>query len=190
MSTKSYSRRSFLTLAGAAAAAFAGLALAGCGSSSSDSASDSDDSGSSATGAASMTEDEIRAQWASFPSDPVNLYDAVPTSEEEMPTISVEELHDLMESGEQYALVDVNSSVMYADGHIDTALNYPWSASGFTQDPELPRGVKMVFYCVCQAEEDSMHMGFSAVNGYAYRNIFLLKGGTPAWEAAGYQLVK
>lgn len=189
MSTTSYSRRSFLTLAGAAAAAFAGLALAGCGSSGS---SDSGDSGSagSTVGKASMTEDEIRAEWATFPSDPVNLYDTVPTSEEEMPTISVEELHDLMESGEPYALVDVNSSVMYADGHIDTALNYPWSASGFTQDPELPRGVKMVFYCVCQAEEDSMHMGFSAVNGYAYRNIFLLKGGTPAWQAAGYQLVK
>ena len=178
----SIDRRFFLALAGTAAvAAFAGLALAGCSSG---------DSGGSTVGKASKTEDEIRAEWATFPSDPVNLYDTVPTSEEEMPTISVEELHDLMESGEPYALVDVNSSVMYADGHIDTALNYPWSASGFTQDPELPRGVKMVFYCVCQAEEDSMHMGFSAVNGYAYRNIFLLKGGTPAWQAAGYQLVK
>lgn len=186
MAIRSISRRDFVAAAGLAAVG-AMAALTGCGGSGSGS-----DSGSNAGSSAKQgrTEEEIRAEWASFPTTPLKLYDEAPASEEEMPTITPQELMELMESGEQYALVDVNSPSMYKDGHIDGAVNLPWDINGFKQDPELPRGVKMVFYCVCAAEEDSMHMGYSAVKDYAYRNIVLLKGGTPAWQEAGGELVK
>lgn len=189
MAISSLTRRSFLVLSGAAAVSLAGFSLTGCGSEGdNDKASATDVDANVST--ASKTQDEIKAEWTSFPAEPLKLYEDVPASEAEMPTVSVEELHDLMESGDPYVLVDVNSAVMYEDGHIDTAVSYPWSPQGFTQDPELPRGVPMVFYCVCLNEEDSMHMGYSAVSEYAYRNIKLLKGGTPAWQEAGYGLVK
>lgn len=183
MTKSSLTRRSFVAAAGLLAVG-AVAALTGCSGSGGDSGSAG---GSEKKG---KSEEEIRASWADFPTTPLKLYDQPPASEEEMPTITPAELKELMESGEPYALVDVNSPSMYKDGHIDGAVNIPWDINGFKQDPELPRGVKMVFYCVCAAEEDSMHMGYSAVSQFAYRNIVLLKGGTPAWQEAGNELVK
>ena len=145
------------------------IALAGCSSSPSSAASEQD--------------------WSSFPTEPLKFYDEAPADYHDLPTVSPDELKKMMDDGEQMVIVDTNSASMYKDGHIEGAISIPWDMSGFKQDPELPRGVPLIFYCVCADEEDSGHMGLSAVTDYAYRNIKLLKGGTPAWEAAGYELV-
>lgn len=160
----------------ALAAALLALTLVGCGGTPS----------ASSDGASS----DPAADWSSFPTEPLILYKSAPADYADLPTVTPDELKQMMDSGEQMVIVDVNSQTMYKDGHIEGAINLPWDMSGFSKDPELPRGVKLVFYCVCAAEEDSGHMALSAVTDYAYRNIVLLKGGTPAWEEAGYELVK
>lgn len=124
-----------------------------------------------------------------FPTEPLKQYDAVPADYHELPTITPDELRAKMDSGEPMVIVDVNSSTLYKDGHIEGAISIPWSTKCFSQDPELPRGVPLYFYCVCADEEDSGAMGMSAVKDWGYRNITLLKGGTPAWEEAGYELI-
>ena len=164
------------TAAVVATAAALSLGLYGCGEGDSSSTAQSDDAAS------------VQASWADFPTTPLKLYDEVPASYEELPTVTPDELHEMIEAGEQMVIVDVNTAPMYKDGHIPGAINIPWELGGFSQDPELPRGVTLVFYCVCAAEEDSGEMGYSAVSQFAYRNIVLLKGGTPGWEAAGYSL--
>lgn len=142
---------------------------------------------SDGAGGGSLTLEDI--DTSSFPEEPLKLYDSVPEDYHGLPTITPEELHQKIEDGEQMVIVDVNSETMYKDGHIDGAISIPWSVSCFSQDPELPRGVPLYFYCVCADEEDSGAMGMSAVKDWGYRNIVLLKGGTPKWEEAGYELV-
>lgn len=161
-------KRKFIAVVASAVLA---LALTGCG------------------GGASSSSATADQDWSGFPTETLVMYDSVPSDYHDLPTISPDELKSKIDSGEQMVIVDVNSSTMYNDGHIEGAISMPWSMSGFTEDPELPRGVPLYFYCVCADEEDSGAMGLSAVSDYGYRNIVLLKGGTPAWEAAGNELV-
>lgn len=125
---------------------------------------------------------------SSFPTAPLKLYNEVPAAYQDLPTVSPDELNKMIESGQQMVIVDVNTESMYKDGHIPGAINIPWNVEGFKQDPKLPRGVELVFYCVCAEEEDSGAMAYSAVSDWGYRNIVLLKGGTPAWQDAGFSL--
>jgi len=167
----------FATAIAAALAALLAISLAGC----------SGGGSSNASGSGAKTLEDI--DTSSFPTTPLKLYNEVPSDYHGLPTITPDELKAKIDSGEQMVIVDVNSASMYADGHIDGAISIPWSTSCFTQDPELPRGVPLYFYCVCADEEDSGAMGMSAVKDWGYRNITLLKGGTPAWQKAGYELV-
>lgn len=144
---------------------------------------------SCSSGDAASASEEARAAWEDFPTETLVLYDEVPTEASEIPTITPDELYEMIEAGEQIAIVDVNSPTAYSQGHIPGAVNVPWDISGFTSDPDLPRGVTMVFYCSCAAEEDSGEMALSAITSWGYRNIVLLKGGNPAWEEAGYEIV-
>lgn len=166
------------TIIAALAATALAFTLVGCSGSS----STADSSSGGATDVASL-------DTSQFPTETLKLYDSAPSDYHDLPTITPDELNDMIQSKEQTVIVDVNTAAMYADGHIPGAINIPWDVSGFKQDPGLPRGVKLVFYCVCAEEEDSGAMGLSAVSQWGYRNIVLLKGGTPAWQDAGYSLV-
>ena len=157
------------------AAALLPLSLFGCGG-----------GGTSASSASSSQSSALDA--SSYPSEPLYLYMNTPAKYEDMPKITPEELKAKMDSGESLIVVDVNPESMYSKGHIPGAVHKPWSFKGFTEDPGLPKSILLVFYCVCANEEDSGLMGLSAVKQYGYRNIVLLQGGTPAWEAAGYPL--
>jgi phage shock protein E len=124
-----------------------------------------------------------------YPTEPLILYENAPATYQELPTITPAELKAMIDNNENIVIVDVGLESMYNSGHISGAINLAWSYKGFLTDPDLPRSVLVVFYCVCENEEDSGLMGLSAVTKYGYRNIKLLKGGTPAWEHAGYELV-
>lgn len=153
----------------AAAAVALALTLVGCGGGSGDQASD--------------------ASWDEFPTEPLKLYTEVPSDYHDLPSVTPDELMTKIDAKEQMVIVDTNTTSMYNDGHLPGAISIPWDMAGFKQDPGLPRGVTLYFYCVCADEEDSGHMGLSAVSDWGYRNVVLLKGGTPAWEEAGYSLV-
>lgn len=173
-------------------AALVALALAGCAGTSS-AATDSGDAGSSAdagSGASGATTiEDLQDEWATYPQDILKLYDEVPETYDGLPSVTPDELKAAIDSGEPMVLIDTNSASVYSEGHIEGAINIPWDLDGFTQDPGLPRGVPLYFYCVCLDEADSGHMGLSAVRDWGYRNVKLLKGGTPAWEEAGYEMI-
>jgi rhodanese-related sulfurtransferase len=123
-------------------------------------------------------------------SEPLILYQDAPATYEELPKVTPEELKAKIDNKENIVIVDVNPKSMYDKGHVPGAIHLPWSFKGFTEDPNLPKNVPVIFYCVCENEEDSGLMGLSAVSKYGYRNIMLLKGGTPAWEDAGFPMEK
>jgi rhodanese-related sulfurtransferase len=123
-----------------------------------------------------------------YPTEPLILYSNAPATYEELPKVTPAELKGLLDSDEDVVVVDVNPLSMYNTGHIPGAVHRPWSFKGFSEDPDLPKSVLLVFYCVCEHEEDSGLMALSAVTKYGYRNIKLLQGGTPAWEDAGYPM--
>ena len=156
------------------------MTLVGCGGGSSS-------TDASVGGSGVLTIDDI--DTSGFPQEPLKLYDDVPSDYHGLPTITPDELKSKIDAGEQMVIVDVNSETLYKEGHIEGAVSIPMTPGFFKQDPELPRGVPLYFYCVCKDEEDSGGMGLSAVKDWGYRNITLLKGGTPAWEEAGYELI-
>lgn len=125
---------------------------------------------------------------STYPTEPLILYQNPPATYEELPKVTPAELKALLDSDEDVVVVDVNPLSMYNTGHIPGAVHRAWSFKGFSEDPDLPKGVLLVFYCVCEHEEDSGLMALSAVTKYGYRNIKLLQGGTPAWEDAGYPM--
>ena len=118
------------------------------------------------------------------------LYKEVPAEYTGLPTITPAELKAKIDAGEDVIIVDVNPDGSYKDAHLPCAVHYAWSMKGFTQDPEFARSALIVTYCDCAEEEDSGHMGLSLVRDWGYRNVMLLKGGRPAWQAAGYPTEK
>ena len=114
------------------------------------------------------------------------LYQEAPATYQELPKITPAELKAMLDSGEDVLVYDVNPASMYTAGHVPGAIHLNWGIHGFTEDPNLPKDVLLVFYCTCEAEEDSGLMALSAVTQYGYRNIKLLLGGNPAWKDAGY----
>ena len=125
---------------------------------------------------------------SAYPTEPMILYANAPATYEELPKITPEELKEKIAGGENIIIVDVNPESMYNAGHLPGAVHRKWNSSGFTDYPDLPMSVLLVFYCVCANEEDSGSMALSAVKDFGYRNIMLLLGGSPAWEEAGFPM--
>jgi hypothetical protein len=69
-----------------------------------------------------------------------------PTTTEEVPRITVEELRSLQTSARQVVIVDTRSQDSYQAGHIAGAVNIPYDEIA-TRYPELPRGTRIILYC-------------------------------------------
>lgn len=158
------------------ALAILSLLIYGCG----------DDGGKTTAGTSATTDGS-----AEIPEGSLILYQNAPATYQELPKVTVAELKAMIDSGaKDFLVVDVNPMSMYNTGHIPGAIHLQWSPTGLSADPNLPRDILLIFYCTCEAEEDSGLMGLSAVTKYGYRNIKLLLGGNPAWKAAGYTFDK
>ena len=83
--------------------------------------------------------------------------------------ISMEEAVELMETEENYIILDVRTAEEYSDGHIPGAVNVPNETIGSDEIPELPDKEQMILvYCRSgnrsrQASEKLAEQGYTNV---------------------------
>jgi rhodanese-related sulfurtransferase len=111
------------------------------------------------------------------------LLAATITTKADVPRVTPDELHALMDRGEAVT-IDVRGSVPYELGHIRDA---KWMPLGLLAQRagELPEDKLIVAYCTCKAEETSLEAAMLLSQQYGYR-VAVLTGGYPAWKEAGY----
>lgn len=96
------------------------------------------------------------------------------------------ELRSWLHDGEEIAVLDVRDGGPYARSHILAASSAPLSAFETSVLSLVPRRSTRV---VVVDDDGSLAARGAEVLGTAgYSNVYVLKGGNPAWEAAGYLL--
>jgi rhodanese-related sulfurtransferase len=113
-----------------------------------------------------------------------------PTSPDEVPRISLQELKALMDSGADMVILDCQPRSVYEQGHIKGAISLPWAPELDEEDIlMLPWGKPIITYCACgPGEGDSadvalqlIRMGFEDVKVLADPSIM-------GWMEAGYPM--
>lgn len=102
-------------------------------------------------------------------------------------TISVAEAHDwLADPNASWTLIDLRTPAEFATGHLQNASNLNFYATDFRAKLEgMNRHQPIIMYCQSgnrsgKALEMMREMGF--------RNVYDIKGGILAWQAAGYAI--
>jgi len=101
-----------------------------------------------------------------------------------MDRITVAELRQLMDDGQEIVVLDVRPKAIRAEGTIPGAV----SAHPADVDPALetyPRGIEMVVYCACPNEE-SAATAAKHLRKAGFKKIRPLLGGIDAWVEAGH----
>jgi rhodanese-related sulfurtransferase len=106
-----------------------------------------------------------------------------------LPTITAEELHRKIESGDSFVLVDALAPMVYAHSHLPGAINLPPSgidhARVLRRIPDLE--TELVVYCSSPDCDDSV-VTAERLQGFGYRNVRHYPGGKHEWRDAGLPL--
>lgn len=100
-------------------------------------------------------------------------------------SITAARLHELIASGE-VDVVDVRDPHEWANGHIDVARHVPLSRLRGAVKPHLPND-NVAFVCAAGVRSN---MAAQLALAAGVRKVYNLAGGTKAWTAAGFGLVK
>lgn len=93
--------------------------------------------------------------------------------------VSAEELERMLEAGERLTVIDIRNSALYAEGHIQGAINVP--ASVLREKRLPPFGVVVV--CGDGIREDLALTAVETLNTKRGIEASMLEGGLAAWEA-------
>jgi rhodanese-related sulfurtransferase len=100
--------------------------------------------------------------------------------------IAAEDALEAVNSGEAI-FVDVRDEASYLQSHIAGALSAPLrEISNWVEEFES-RGVTVITYCACPAEETSLAAAAQLISS-GFRDVVVLKGGIQGWDAAGLPL--
>jgi len=101
--------------------------------------------------------------------------------------ITIEELLEMMENGEEFKLVDVLTEESYKGGHIPNAINIPLNSLDALAPKHLDKADTIVVYCsdyTCHASTDAtrklLEMGYGKAVDF--------KAGKKGWRHAGFEL--
>lgn len=102
-----------------------------------------------------------------------------------MPEVSLDELRELIEHGDEFVLVDALSPISHAASHLPGAVNIPPG----TEDERARRRIPdldthVVVYCMNPACYSSVAVAGRLVE-LGYTNVRHFSGGKEAWLAAG-----
>lgn len=101
-------------------------------------------------------------------------------------SIDANNLHAMLRSGEEIALIDIREQGVFGRSHILRAVNLPRSRFETLYRRMIPRHSVPVVLC-----EDGEGMAASVadlLNFAGWKHVSILEGGIQAWEAAGYPL--
>ncbi|MGD0955713.1 MAG: rhodanese-like domain-containing protein [Candidatus Acidiferrales bacterium] len=82
-----------------------------------------------------------------------------------------------------FALVDTQPVDGYAEGHIPSAINYPWVMRIKNFPIALPRNEMLVFYGSCPNDTSDM---VAKLAQFGYFNVKIMDGGWYKWQALKY----
>jgi len=110
------------------------------------------------------------------------------------PRISVEELKQKIDKGEDLVAVDTRDGASYAAGHIKGAINIYYNSTADPMDRQmmliaLPMDKLIVTYCDCTDDASSASIAQELYNlGYERDKIKILSGGSLRWVELKYPL--
>jgi rhodanese-related sulfurtransferase len=113
----------------------------------------------------------------------------------EIPRISVEDLKQKIDKGEDFVVVDVRDGGSYAAGHIKGAINIYYNATADPMDRQmmllaLPMEKLVVTYCDCTDDASSGKIADELIKlGYEQDKVKVLGGGSLRWVELKYPMV-
>jgi rhodanese-related sulfurtransferase len=105
------------------------------------------------------------------------------------PTITADELHEKLDRGADFVLVDALAPMIYAHSHLPGAINLPPAAVEPTRlakrIPDL--GAEIIVYCANPDCDDSV-VTAQKLAAFGYRNVRHYPGGKDEWRERGLPL--
>lgn len=103
--------------------------------------------------------------------------------------ISADELKELMESGEDYVLLDCRSEQAYEAEHMVSAVCLPWREIAERAEEVIPSKEALVITSCSSLTCDASEKCFEALAKQGYTNLREYAGGLADWKARGYKAV-
>jgi rhodanese-related sulfurtransferase len=106
------------------------------------------------------------------------------------PHVAADTLKAWLHDGAEIALLDVREHGQFGESHLFYAVSLPFSRLELEIARLVPRrGVRCVVYDSGEADTRAVAQRAAArLAAIGYDNVFVLRGGTRAWKAAGYTL--
>jgi rhodanese-related sulfurtransferase len=112
-------------------------------------------------------------------------------SAQEIQKIRPQELKRLIEDKADMLVVDTQPPAAYEMGHIQGAINFPW-ARELKGPGNLPYNKRLILYCDCGNEEDSIDVARQLITNWEWKpnSLCVLEGGWSKWIELGYPIEK
>ncbi len=104
-------------------------------------------------------------------------------------TISVRELHESIQAGNAPEIVDVRTPLEFREVHIEGARNIPLHELNPTALLADRNGEGGPLYVICRSGQRGQQ-ACAKLEAAGGENVVNVEGGTSAWEAAGYAVVR
>lgn len=103
-----------------------------------------------------------------------------------MPTVSVAELHEILQNNQAQNVIDVRTPVEFAEVHVEAAQNVPLD---IFKPEELYENYKLSLdkpvYILCRSGQRATR-AYEQLTKAGFPNSLVVKGGTLAWVEAGF----
>jgi rhodanese-related sulfurtransferase len=100
--------------------------------------------------------------------------------------ISPQTLREWLTDGEELALLDVREELTHSESHLLFARSLPLSRLELRMARLVPRRATRIV--LCDDGEGLAERAADILARFDYSNVFVLRGGTLAWQEAGYEL--
>ncbi len=110
----------------------------------------------------------------------------VAEAREETDQVSIEDVHEAVESGENFTILDVREPGEWEQGHISGAKHIPRGMVEYLANDELPEtDQRIVVHCAVGGRGT---LATKTLQEMGYTNVANMQGGTNAWKEEGYEL--
>ncbi len=110
----------------------------------------------------------------------------VAEAREETEQISVEDVHETVQSDENVTVLDVREPGEWEQGHIPGAKHIPRGMLEYLANDELPnKDDRIVVHCAVGGRGT---LAAKSLQEMGYTNVANMEGGTNAWREKGYEI--
>ncbi|MGB3632807.1 MAG: rhodanese-like domain-containing protein [Rubrobacteraceae bacterium] len=115
-----------------------------------------------------------------------NYEEMVAEAREDTEQVSIEEVNDKLQSGEEFVVLDVREPGEWQEGHIPGAKLIPRGVLEYLAADELPeKDARIVVHCAVGGRGT---LATRTLQEMGYTNVANMQGGTNAWNEKEYEL--